>query len=99
MREPLPHFVSDAPFDPVEAETLTADQEKFFMAGQWRMMWWRFRQHKLAMGAMMIAPHQAIMAVDNFLSTDHTEGLPPDLATFVTDSLVHVAAIEDETMK
>ena len=53
----------------------------------------------LAMGAMMIAPHQAIMAVDNFLSTDHTEGLPPDLATFVTDSLVHVAAIEDETMK
>ncbi len=53
----------------------------------------------LAMGAMMIAPHQALMAVDNFLTTAHTDGLPPDLAQFVTDSLTHVAAIEDETMK
>ena len=53
----------------------------------------------LAMGAMMIAPHQAIMAVDNFIATEHAEGLPDDLATFVTDSLAHVAAIEDENMK
>ncbi|MBL6927994.1 MAG: ABC transporter permease [Rhodospirillales bacterium] len=72
MREPLPHFVSDAPFDPVEAETLTADQEKFFMAGQWRMMWWRFRQHKLAMGAMMvlILSYLSIMFVEFLVPYD-----------------------------
>ena len=66
MKEPLAHFVSDAPFDPVEAETLTADQEKFFMAGQWRMMWWRFRQHKLAMAALMvlIASYLSIIFVE-----------------------------------
>jgi len=53
----------------------------------------------LAIGAMIVAPHQAIMAVDNFLATDHTEGLPDDLAAFLKDSLTKIAAIEDETMK
>ncbi|MHC4985414.1 MAG: RpiB/LacA/LacB family sugar-phosphate isomerase [Planctomycetota bacterium] len=53
----------------------------------------------LAMGAMMMAPHQAMMAVDAFLATEHTEGLPDDLAAFLKDSLVKIAAIEDENMK
>lgn len=54
MNEPLPHFVSDAPFDPIEAEALTQEQERYYMAGQVRMMWWRFRKHKLAMGAGVV---------------------------------------------
>ncbi|MCG8509386.1 MAG: ABC transporter permease [Rhodospirillales bacterium] len=54
MREPIPHYVSDEPFDPVEAEALTREQERIFMASQWRMMWWRFKQHKLAMGALIV---------------------------------------------
>ena len=53
----------------------------------------------LAMGAMMVAPHQAMMAVDNFIATDHTEGLPDDLATFLKESMTKIAAIEDENMK
>ncbi|MHC4562016.1 MAG: RpiB/LacA/LacB family sugar-phosphate isomerase [Planctomycetota bacterium] len=53
----------------------------------------------LAMGAMIVAPYQAMMAVDNFIATEHTDGLPGDLATFLKDSLVKIAAIEEENMK
>ena len=45
---PLEHFVSDAPFDPYAIESLTPEQERFYLASQWRMMWWRFRRHRLA---------------------------------------------------
>lgn len=51
---PLPHYVSTAPFEPEAAETLTAEQEDFYRASQWRIMWWRFRRHKIAVVAMVI---------------------------------------------
>lgn len=54
MNDRLTHFVSDAPFDPVQAEALTPEQERYFMAGQLQMMWWRFRRHKLAVAAGLI---------------------------------------------
>jgi peptide/nickel transport system permease protein len=43
-----PHWVSREPWDPYVSEQLTADQEKFYMAGQWKLMWWRFRRHRPA---------------------------------------------------
>lgn len=42
------HFVSREPWDPYVSERLTADQEKYYMAGQWKLMWWRFRRHRPA---------------------------------------------------
>lgn len=51
---PLPHYVSTAPFEPESAETLTAEQEDFYRASQWRIMWWRFRRHKIAVVAMVV---------------------------------------------
>ena len=45
----LPHYVNPAPFDPYTAETLTKEQERFYLASQWKMMWWKFRRHKLAL--------------------------------------------------
>ena len=45
---PTPHWVSREPWDPYVSETLTAEQEKFYMAGQWKLMWWRFRRHRPA---------------------------------------------------
>ena len=45
---PMPHYVNTAPWDPYVSEKLTADQEKYYMAGQWKLMWWRFRRHKPA---------------------------------------------------
>jgi peptide/nickel transport system permease protein len=47
-RPRTPHFVSREPWDPYVSEKLTADQEKYYMAGQWKLMWWRFRRHKPA---------------------------------------------------
>jgi peptide/nickel transport system permease protein len=46
--EPLPHYVSRAPFDPRSIEKLTPEQERIFLASQWRLMWWKFRRHRVA---------------------------------------------------
>ncbi|MBX3499715.1 MAG: ABC transporter permease [Alphaproteobacteria bacterium] len=43
-----PHFVSKEPWDPYVADKLTAEQERFYMANQWQLMWWRLRRHKPA---------------------------------------------------
>ncbi len=53
----LEHWVNPAPFDPMSVEKLSPEQEKFYMASQWQMMWWKFRRHKLAMasGILLIA--------------------------------------------
>jgi peptide/nickel transport system permease protein len=42
------HYVSKEQWDPYVSERLTADQEKYYMAGQWKLMWWRFRRHRPA---------------------------------------------------
>ena len=49
-----PHFVSKEPWDPYVAERLTADQEKYYMAGQWKLMWWRFRRHRPAVVSAVV---------------------------------------------
>jgi peptide/nickel transport system permease protein len=45
---PLPHYVSREPFDPRSIEKLTPEQERVFLASQWRLMWWKFRRHRVA---------------------------------------------------
>ena len=52
--EPLPHYVSPAPFDPYSVERMTPAQERFYMASQWRMMWWRFRRHRIALASGVV---------------------------------------------
>lgn len=47
-------WVNPEPFDPYEAETLTAEQEKFYQASQWTIMWRKFRRHKLAVFSAII---------------------------------------------
>ena len=44
----LGHFVSERPFDPYSIEALSPEQERYYLASQWMMMWWRFKRHKLA---------------------------------------------------
>ncbi len=46
--QPLEHYVSTAPFDPYTVETMTPEQERFFMASQWKLMWWKLLRHRLA---------------------------------------------------
>lgn len=53
---PLEHYVSDAVFEPLSVETLSAEQEEFYRASQWRIMWWKFRRHRIAVacGAFLL---------------------------------------------
>ena len=37
MNNRLEHYVSQDPFNPMEVEKLSPEQEKFYMASQWRM--------------------------------------------------------------
>ncbi|MCO5062863.1 MAG: ABC transporter permease [Rhizobiaceae bacterium] len=46
---PLKHYVSTAPFDPMSVEAMTAEQERVYQASQIKLMWWKFRRHKLAL--------------------------------------------------
>ncbi len=41
-------FVSEAPFDPHSIEALTPEQERYYLAGQWKLMWWKLRRHRIA---------------------------------------------------
>ncbi|WP_299623464.1 ABC transporter permease [Pelagibius sp.] len=61
--EPLPHYVNEAPFDPHRADTLTPEQERYYQASQWRIMWWKFRRHRVAVwsGAFLLAVYFAIV--------------------------------------
>ncbi len=44
----LEHWVNDAPFDPYSREVMNPEQERFYRASQWQLMWWKFRRHKVA---------------------------------------------------
>jgi peptide/nickel transport system permease protein len=52
--QPLKHFVSKDPFDPYSVEETSPEQERIYLASQWRMMWLRFRRHRLAVAAALI---------------------------------------------
>jgi peptide/nickel transport system permease protein len=41
-------YVNPEPFDPADVERLTPEQERFYTASQWQLMWWKFRRHRLA---------------------------------------------------
>jgi peptide/nickel transport system permease protein len=46
--EKLPHFVRREPFDAYDGEKLDPKLESYYMATQWRLMWWKLRRHRLA---------------------------------------------------
>jgi peptide/nickel transport system permease protein len=48
------HLVSTAPFDPASAARLTPEQEHFYLASQWMLMWWKFKRHRVAVASGII---------------------------------------------
>lgn len=70
-----PHIVSKEPWDPYVSEKLTPEQERYYMAGQWKLMWWRFRRHRPAVAS-------AFFLILIYLSTVISEWIAPyDLHT------------------
>jgi peptide/nickel transport system permease protein len=51
---PLPHYVSSAPFDPYSVERTSPEQEKIYLASQWKLMAIRFRRHRVAVIASIV---------------------------------------------
>ncbi|MFT6580008.1 MAG: peptide/nickel transport system permease protein [Alphaproteobacteria bacterium] len=82
---PNKHYVNEAPFDPNVAVTLTPEQERYYMASQWRLMWWKLKRHRLAVvsGIFLIAVYVSILISEVLapydLQTRHTDYLyaPP----------------------
>ncbi|MEM7445570.1 MAG: ABC transporter permease, partial [Pseudomonadota bacterium] len=64
--EPLEHFVDTNEWDPYVAETLTASQERYYLASQWRIMWWKLKKHRLAMisGIILAIMYVSILFVE-----------------------------------
>ncbi|SDO89888.1 peptide/nickel transport system permease protein [Phyllobacterium sp. YR620] len=48
---PLQHYVSTAPFDPMSIEVMTEEQAKLHLASQRKLMWWKFKRHRLALAS------------------------------------------------
>lgn len=63
---PLPHYVSDAPFDPHSVEVMSDDQARVYQASQMRLMWWKFRRHRLAVfsGVFLLILYAMIVIVE-----------------------------------
>jgi len=66
---PMEHFVRGGEFDPASVEKLTPAQEKIFFASQTRLMWWKFKKHKLALwsGVFLIFLYGSIL-ISEFLA-------------------------------
>jgi peptide/nickel transport system permease protein len=78
---PLEHYVSTAPFDPGSVEELTAEQERYYLASQWRLMWWKLRRHRIALvsGIVLLFMYGTIL-ISEFVA-------PYNLHTMNTESL------------
>ncbi len=63
---PMPHYVSTAPFDPMGTESMTAAQSRIHLASQKQLMWWKFKQHRLALASavFLIAVYLMIIVVE-----------------------------------
>ncbi|MBW8727272.1 MAG: ABC transporter permease, partial [Inquilinus limosus] len=61
-REPQ-HYVNPAAWDPYVEVPLTAQQERYFLASQWRIMWWKLKRHRLAAisGVVLLLAYLSIL--------------------------------------
>jgi len=62
----IDHFVSTEPFDPHLTEQLTPEQERFYRASQWQIMWWKFRRHRIAViaGAILLVFYASTLVTE-----------------------------------
>lgn len=69
---------------------LTLEQQRFYAASQWQLIWWRFRKHRLAMLSLwfLLAGYATIPFVE-FLSPYNLRMLHPD-SVYAPPQPVHV---------
>ena len=66
LARPGRHFVDPRPFDPGRVEPGGAENEDFYRASSWRLTWWKFRRHRVAVAAafVLLALYAAIPFVE-----------------------------------
>lgn len=104
MNSPLPepgaeleHYVSDAPYDPYSIENNEANESPLAHASQLQLMWYYFRQHRLALasGIFLVLAYISIL-ISEFIApynlhTRHTDFIyspPASVHIFRDGSLV-----------
>jgi peptide/nickel transport system permease protein len=94
---PIEHYVSTAPFDPMSIEAMTAEQSKVYQASQLKLMWWRFKRHKVALwSGVFLAILYSMILVCEFLApynlhtrnVDHIYEPPQNVRFFHEGSFV-----------
>ena len=66
---PLQHSISTAPFDPQSGEVMTEEQARVYQASQVRVMWWKFKQHRLAVASgIFLAALYSMILICEFLA-------------------------------
>jgi hypothetical protein len=77
------HYVNPEPFDPAETERLTPEQERFYTASQWRLMWWRFRRHRIAVvSAWLLALMYGSILISEWIAPYDLHTRHPDFIHF-----------------
>jgi peptide/nickel transport system permease protein len=102
---PLPHYVNPARFDAYSVEQLTPEQERFYLASQWTMMWYKLRRHRLAVvsGVFLLLMY-ATIPISEFIapyaleyrSSEHLYSPPQRLRLFHDGAFIgpHVLGLE-----
>jgi len=69
MNDRPEHVVDTAPWDPHAVEALTPEQERYYLATQWQLMWWKLKRHRLAVasGIVLLALYASVL-VSEFLA-------------------------------
>ncbi|MBL8831768.1 MAG: ABC transporter permease [Rhodospirillales bacterium] len=59
----LAHYVRREPFDAYDGEKTDPALENYYMATQWKLMWWKLKRHKLALwsGAFLLVMYLSIL--------------------------------------
>jgi peptide/nickel transport system permease protein len=93
----LQHQVSTEPFDPGADEALRPEQERFYLASQWRLMLWKLARHRVAVisGVVLLVMYGSTLISEILapyeLHTRNTEFIfapPQDVRWFRDGSLV-----------
>ncbi|MBH68288.1 MAG: peptide ABC transporter permease [Rhodospirillaceae bacterium] len=85
-----PHYVNPSPFNPNAEEVLTLEQERYYMATHWQLMWWKLRRHRLALisGVILVFMYFSVIISEILapysLSTRNTDFIyaPPQRVHF-----------------
>ncbi len=60
---PMEHYVNKGAFDPNTVVQLSPEQERYYMASQWQLMWWKLKRHRLAVisGGFLLLVYASIL--------------------------------------